>query len=206
MQFICAAEGDPFRSDLETFVRTHYAEHYAADVSAFAPVLLGLVGNGRIHCAAGVRFDGLFFCETYLDDTIEAALGRRCGGEVTREAIFEVSNLCSRSPAVSRAFVMAIALFGDDHGREWSVFTATFRLRVLLTRMRLPQIELAEAKAERVEDPAVWGTYYETAPTVVAVNRSVLDDVVLSNTAGLAAAAVRRASPRACASEQRGAA
>lgn len=175
MHVISAGRCSSERARIEAFIRDTYASHYDARIEQFAPLLLAVVARGKIRCAAGLRFeaDG-FFCETYLDQTAEAAIEARIGRSVRRAAMFEVTSLSSVEPASLLHFVREIGRRGAATGHEWSIFTATARLRRLLTHIGLQPLALAPARAERIPDPAVWGRYYATDPAVVAVNRSAL--------------------------------
>jgi hypothetical protein len=67
--------------------------------------------------------------------------------------------------------VSRIIDWGASSGFEWSFFTLTRRLSVLLDRLGLELVLLGDADAARVEDPQSWGTYYRQNPRVYAVSR-----------------------------------
>lgn len=170
----------PLRRDAEACIESVYDRAFGARDLEFAPTLIAWVGKaGRPLCAAGLRTvaDG-FFSEAYLDAPIDWLLSARTAGPVRREAIFEVTMLASRSPEASSGFLRQIALLGRRAGFEWSFFTATAHLRKLLWGLGIPTLELAPADPRRLPDAERWGSYYDHAPEVCAVNDRWLDDGV----------------------------
>lgn len=162
---------DPQRSGAEAFVRDVYRREYGAEVTDFANRLICRFGSGgQISCVAGLRLaEEGFFSERYLSDPVESALSRAAGCSVHRSDIYEVTTLASRSPREIAAFVGDIIRFGTERGLTWSFFTLTRRLNLLLQRLRLAPIYLADADPDRVADPSAWGRYYETEPKVYGV-------------------------------------
>ena len=81
--------GSPRRQEAESFIRSVFAHHYGADVSAFAPNLLLLEQNDRTIAATGWRAasDESLFLERYLDQPIEQAMAKLAGQPVARERI-----------------------------------------------------------------------------------------------------------------------
>ncbi|MGE0744526.1 MAG: thermostable hemolysin [Rhodospirillales bacterium] len=167
----------PLRTKAEACIRAVYASAFDAYDVALAPLLVAYVGDGgQIHCAAGIRTaaDG-FFSENYLDAPIERILERSSWKSVDRRSIVEVSTLASTSARLSPPFVQQIARFGRAAGFEWSIFTATARLRRLLSGLGIPVVTLAVAERSRVAEPERWGDYYMHAPHVCAVARQWLE-------------------------------
>jgi Thermostable hemolysin len=163
--------GSPRRQETENFIRTVFARHYRADVSAFAPNLLLLEQNERTIAATGWRAasDESLFLERYLDQPIEQAMAKLAGQPVARERIVEVGNLAAEKPGSSLHIILALAQHLDRLGYEWVVFTATQELIGIFSRLGLPLLALAPADPARLGDEAGhWGTYYDTRPIVVA--------------------------------------
>jgi hypothetical protein len=164
------------RGKVESLIRDVYATQYRAEIESFPPLLLAMCGrDGSPVCATGLRFssDG-FFSEIYLDDPIEAVLGALAGEQVNRAGIFEVSSLVTKAPALATRFLVQIVMFGERAGFDWAFFTATSQLQSLLTRLRLPMLELAAADRRRIAGQQAWGSYYETSPAVYAVSQRQL--------------------------------
>ena len=52
---------------------------------------------------------------------------------------------------------------------ESAIFTATRPLRGLLRRNGIQMLELGRAERSRVDDPDIWGSYFDHDPRIVAV-------------------------------------
>ncbi|MDQ0505332.1 thermostable hemolysin [Xanthobacter agilis] len=166
-----AEPADADRADAEAFIQDIYGREYGARIAQFAPRILCRTGpEGDLRCVAGLRLpDDGFFSEGYLDEPVEAALTRAAGRRVRRDDVFEVTTLASRSPREIAAFVDDIIAFGADHGLSWCFFTLTRRLSLLIQRLHLAPIPLADADPARIADAAAWGRYYATEPKVFGV-------------------------------------
>src|SRR6202011_4151010 len=88
---------------------------------------------------------------------------------VVRGAIFEVTTLASRAPLATAEFIAAIGAFGENAGFEWSFFTLTRRLHLMVRRLGIALTCLGEADRRRIADAERWGTYYDCQPKVYAV-------------------------------------
>ena len=164
------------RKEAEQLIREVYALHYAARITVFPKMLIGMIGDGgALLCAAGLRFaaDG-FFSECYLDAPVDEVLSGVWHSPVCRQNIFEVTSLASSAPHAVGPFLRKIIACGEAAGFEWAFFTATAPLKSLLYRIGLPLMPLAVADRSRVAQPETWGTYYELAPSVYAVHRDVV--------------------------------
>jgi Thermostable hemolysin len=162
----------PLRSAGEACIGEVYLQTFGAREVAFPATLVALIDSGdRLLCVAGLRtaVDG-FFSEIYLDEPIDRLLTRRFGVAAPREALFEVTTLASRSTAAPAFFIRHIAELGKALGFMWSFFTATERLRMLISGIGISVIELQTAERSRVADPDRWGSYYDHAPKVCAVS------------------------------------
>ncbi|MGO8955243.1 MAG: thermostable hemolysin [Rhodomicrobium sp.] len=166
-------------------IRAVYALSYDACVTCLPKTVIALVDSrGKIHAAAGFRDSSEpYFSEYYLDAPIDAVIGRVARKRVERDKIVEVSSLASRTPAISVHFLRELVLYGEELGYDWAFFTATSRLEKLLRRMRLPLINLGAASASRVPTPAIWGSYYETDPRVLAFGREQLAPFLMKTAA-----------------------
>jgi len=179
MLFTVVTPGHPLRGKVEAQIRGVYSREYGAAVRAFPETLVALVdADGEPACAAGLRFaaDG-FFSERYLPRPIDAMLDRLWAGRVAREQIVEITSLAGTRPGACLLLFRNIVEMMRHEGVPWAFFTATDRLRAKLRRSGVPALDLAPAMAELVEDPAAWGSYYETDPRVCAVHDSMLSIV-----------------------------
>lgn len=166
---------DSRRQTTEAFIRGRYREVYDAGLESLPSKLIGATDKGRIACAAGLRTaaDG-FFCEVYLDVPVEEMIASRIGSPVPRARLLEVTSLCSSSPRLSIEFLRAVAFYGFENGFEWSIFVATERLSRLLSLLAFDPLKLVPANPERVPNLEMWGSYYDTAPVVMAVHRNTI--------------------------------
>jgi hypothetical protein len=162
---------DPRRRAAEEFIKNTYAARYGARLEAFPSRIIALSDNGgEIVCAAGLRFlDDGFFSERYLDAPIEDVVSAISARAVTRSAIFEVTTLASRAPLATAEFIAEIGTFGEKAGFEWSFFTMTRRLHLMVGRLGIAPTLLGEADRRRIADSDRWGTYYACEPKVYAV-------------------------------------
>jgi hypothetical protein len=163
--------GSPRRREAEDFIRARFAEHYNATVPGFAPNLMLLENDERVVAATGWRCAGseALYLESYLDAPIEQLMARLAGQPVRRDRIVEVGNLAADRPGASIDVVLALSRHLDSLGYEWVVFTATRELIGIFSRLGLPLLALAAADPARLGAQAgAWGSYYETAPVVVA--------------------------------------
>ena len=167
----------PLRSAADAFIRKTYALRYDAVLKNFPENILALLdADDRVLCAAGVRDQSEgFFSERYLDSPIERTLSDRTGNAISRCQIFEVSTLASQTTCSSAPFVRQIIAYGEARGFAWSFFTATRRLQMLLGRIGIPSVDLAEALPDRIVQAELWGRYYATRPRVWAVPGSRAD-------------------------------
>jgi hypothetical protein len=172
LRLAAAAQGDPQRAELESYVRSAFARKHSADVQNFMPTLVAfrdasaaLCGVIGLRAAAGSHL----YLERYLDAPVEAALSAATGTVVRRDQIVEVGNLAGRNCRAAMRMVaqMPAYLLAEDF--RWIVFTATSTVRQILLGFGAPLVELARADRARVADSRDdWGSYYETDPRVFA--------------------------------------
>jgi hypothetical protein len=168
---VLLTDDDPRKRSAEEFIKNTYATRYGARLENFPSRIIALSDHGNeILCAAGLRFhDDGFFSERYLDTPIEDLVGAISARAVNRSAIFEVTTLASRAPLATADFIAEITAFGERAGFEWSFFTLTRRLQLLVSRLGVAVTCLGEADRQRIADSERWGTYYACQPKVYAV-------------------------------------
>jgi hypothetical protein len=162
---------DARRRSAEEFIRNTYAARYGARVETFPSRMFAFFDHrDEVLCAAGLRFfDDGFFSESYLDTPIEDVVSAISARTVNRNAIFEVTTLASRAPRATAEFIAEIGTFGEKAGFEWSFFTLTRRLHLMIGRLGIASTFLGEADRRRIADVERWGTYYDCQPKVYAV-------------------------------------
>jgi Thermostable hemolysin len=168
---VLLTDDDPRKRSAEEFIKNTYATRYGARLENFPSRIIALSDHGsEILCAAGLRFhDDGFFSERYLDTPIEDLISAISARAVNRSAIFEVTTLASRAPLATADFIAEITAFGERAGFEWSFFTLTRRLQLLVSRLGVAVTCLGEADRRRIADSERWGTYYACQPKVYAV-------------------------------------
>ena len=165
--------GDERRAEVEDFIRLVYAEQYQARLDSFPDRLVCLFDGAdalNLVCAAGLRQSGDgFYSEKYLDASVENVRSDLVGCKVNRSEIFEVSSLVSRDPHLIITLIRDIVDWGCRNNHQWSFFTVTRRLEVMLRRMGLAPVYLGRADGSKIADSEKWGGYYLTEPRVIAV-------------------------------------
>jgi len=170
-QPILVTKNHPARAEVETLIRGVYAREYGANVTSFADLLIALPSpDGGFSAAAGLRMDGDFFSEVYLDNPIEAVLSQYWQPPAARHEIAEVTTLAAVHPNASHALLSAVIGYLRGNGVRFAFCTVTERLFHMLKRIGVPAQELADAKAERIANADDWGHYYATNPKVVAIH------------------------------------
>jgi len=162
------------RAELESFIRADFARVYGADVRHFMPHLMGLRGDDETLLAAlGFRTaaEDHLFLEHYLHAPVEAMLAD-AGHRIPRAGIVEVGNLAVSRAGGARWLITALTAYLEGARYRWVVFTAVPSLINSFARMGIDLIRLAQAERARLPlaELALWGSYYATGPTVVAVS------------------------------------
>lgn len=166
--------GHPDRASLEAFIAAEFARVYGARLQHYCQVLAGCRGaDGAWAAALGYSpaRDASLFLEQYLDEPIEAAIGRRLAAPVARDGVVEVGNLAGRSVGAARALIVRMTHYLYQQGYTWVSFTATRALLNSFTRLALVPSVLAEADPARLESGrSDWGSYYDSKPQVMFGN------------------------------------
>lgn len=170
-QFQCVAAAE--RRAVEGFIAASFLRAYGAHLTRFFPLLLALRHGETLVAACGLRRAAHepLFLETYLDRPVDDAIGAATAERVARTAIVEVGNLAVTRAGLARSLIVELTHYLKKMGLAWCVFSAVPSLRNNFIRLGIPMIPLAPADAGRlpVDERARWGTYYESAPAVIAV-------------------------------------
>lgn len=172
-EFTLHGIGDPRRGAVEDFISEVYARRYAAKVPHFAPVLVGLREGGELLAAAGYRSAARepLFLERYLPSPIEAMLAANADTHASREQIVEVGHLAANRGGEGRRLIQVLAPHLAAEGFEWVVGTVTQELRPMLVRLGVAPLTLGAADPALLgEEAALWGSYYEHQPVVLATH------------------------------------
>lgn len=159
------------RDEVEAFIRRRFSDAYDARISRFLPCLISLSDADGPCGAVGLRPAGesRLFLEQYLDQPVEQAVAGMACGPVARDSIVEIGNLGSRDAGASLLLFLTLGSVLEAAGCRWMVFSATGQVATMVEKVGLPTRTLASADPVRltgsVDD---WGSYYESAPRVMA--------------------------------------
>ena len=162
------------RAAVEKFICHAFETAYRAQVRSFLPTLMALERGGELAAACGLGHAGLHrpFLEIYLDLPVERVLAEKSGVAVARSAIVEIGNLAVARAGYARELIIHLTRHLAGRKAEWVVFSAVPQLLNCFRRLAIPLVPLAPAERNRLApaDRETWGTYYDSAPQVTAVN------------------------------------
>ena len=163
---------EPGRAAAEALVEHVYARKYGAVIGQHYPYLMCVHGtDGDVIATVGFRpaGDEPLFLEAYLDEPVEAALGRASGRAVPRAAIVEIGSLAAQANGASIFLFVTLAALLRHRGFSHAVVTATRPLRRAIEAFSFEMTTLAPADQSRLGDrAAAWGTYYANQPKIIA--------------------------------------
>jgi len=167
--------GSQRRIAVERFVHACFKRYYQADIHGFMPMLLSLSNeHGDLQAVLGFRHanENPLFLENYLDQPVEQLLASRIHAPVDRSRLLEVGNLAVSASGGGRWLITAMTAYLSTKHCEWVLFTIGPALRNVFSRLGLELIDLAPASRDRLpaEEQAVWGSYYDQKPRVMAGN------------------------------------
>jgi len=136
------------------------------------PTLLSMIdGNGRLVAVTGFRraAEESLFLERYLSVPIELALSCRARVSARRAEIVEVGNFAAIDARHARILMSFLPAYFIDRSASWIVFTATARIRGILTAIggRCLEVGVADRACAAGGDDE-WGHYYSKDPRVMA--------------------------------------
>ena len=175
LAFITASLTHPARHNIETFIANGFATRYDAHISSFMPMLFALEVNGikaavGTRCCATHNTHHALFIEQYLDIPIEVALEAH-EIFVQRGDIVEVGNLFSSSSRYTLPLLLSLFFLFSQVGKKYLVFSATTQVQQLLQGAGISLTTLAHADVNKLAaDRDDWGSYYDTAPQVMALS------------------------------------
>ncbi|MBF0354569.1 MAG: thermostable hemolysin [Alphaproteobacteria bacterium] len=176
MRFEVVDRQHPKRSQVEASIRGVYEKTFGAQLTQLPARLVALFDKSdQPLVAAGIRCieDG-FFSENYTSEPLQDSLSQIWKRPVARQQIAEITNLAGCQSGVAMILVQHIVRLLQGQGVCWAVFTATDRLRAMLRRTGVPALDVCAAEASRVANPEVWGSYYHSAPRVVAIHEDMV--------------------------------
>lgn len=170
-------------------VRTTYAAQFGADVMPDPDCfIVGTSGDADapVAACAGVSFasDRPFFSERYLDEPVEALIGRHFGAEPPRDGVVEIGPLAGGVARAGGEIIRVTPILAWCMGKQYILCTSTRKLSVQLRRVGIEFTPFARATADRLpaEDRPKWGTYYEQEPTVGVIALGALSRLFIECT------------------------
>lgn len=166
--------GSGGRAAVECYIHAVFARGYGAEINHYLPQLMSLRdGEGELLAALGMRCgnSGKLFLEIYLDEPVEQRLAAVAGVAVQRDSIVEIGNLASGRAGAARWLFLALAAYLHGRGAQWAIFTVAPFLKNTFLKLGFKLHVLARAdKARLGEEASDWGSYYDAAPEVMAVD------------------------------------
>ena len=169
----------PCRPDVEAFINTVFKVSYGANVTKFMPTLVALRdASGVLMAAFGMRSaaEEKLFLEQYIDMPIEQLMSEKLGKAITRDEITCIGNLAVSNPRNTGVLIAHVIQHSLDIGIEWCVATAHHSLQNGLIKggRDVYPLHIADKARLSSEEQAVWGSYYDNLPQVIAI-RGIAD-------------------------------
>lgn len=156
------------RRKVEDFIIDVYNRSYGAKIGVHYPILMSVRDEqNNILAALGFRYadHAPLFLEQYLSQPVEKIL------KTARHDIVEIGNLASAGGGASLFLFAALSAYLKHRGTRYAVITGTSFIEKRLRSLGLRPRRLASADpACLLQKDEDWGTYYDTAPHVLAGN------------------------------------
>ncbi len=162
---------------LKDFTHQVFSHQYQADIQEFLPNMLALLDKQQ-HIHASVCFQSAqgtkLHLEHYLAHSIEHCIARHMAIQTPdRNSILEVGNLASQNSGSTRRLIIGLANHFYQQNFKWLVITATPQVINSFEKLSLQASihSLADASPDAVAStPNHWGSYYQQAPSVYAID------------------------------------
>lgn len=165
------------RQDVERYVAERYAAAFNAQLQQFMPEFLVMMNtNNAIQSVCGYRsaHRESLFLEHYLPQPADEVLAAALDTNIERSQLVEFGQLASFSYGFSMLHFYALIQALLAQGFQWCIFTATDPLFAMMRRFGLKPTVLAQAQAKCIANAhAVWGSYYDHAPRIMAGDLSL---------------------------------
>ncbi|MBM3351174.1 MAG: hypothetical protein FJY53_05235 [Betaproteobacteria bacterium] len=162
------------RAEVELFVHEVFAKTYGANVTQCMPELVTLRDeHGALVATFGMRKaeKSPLFLERYFNIPVETLLSKRFNKVITRSQITEIGNLAVSNPRNAGVLIAHVIQHSLDIGIEWCVATAHHSLQNGLIKggRDVYALHAADKACLSADEQAVWGSYYDNGPQVVAI-------------------------------------
>lgn len=165
------------RAQVERFIQVMFKRKHNASVSIFMPDIIRVINpDNSIVAACGLRLakESSLFLERYLEQSVEHTLSEITGESISRNSIVEVGNLAVADPLSLEVLASKISWYLKRSRANWAVFTGIPILRNSLTKLGYKIVIIGEASSSGFSDEelAIWGTYYDNKPLIMAIKRN----------------------------------
>lgn len=165
---------DADRKEVERFISDVFETSYGATLQHFMPVLVALRdADGYLMAAFGLRSAAkeTLFLEQYIDTPIEHLLSSQLNKTITRDDITEIGNLAVANPRNAGILIAHVIQQSLDMQVKWCVATAHRSLQNGLVKGGRDVFALHPADVSKLpkSEQALWGSYYDNQPQIVAV-------------------------------------
>ena len=168
--FLVTEEHDDY-SALCEFTNNQFERRFSSRLELFHPLILSYWSNNEIQAVVGFRAarDFPLFLEQYLDEPAEVVL------DIDRQLIVEIGGFAALNRVAALPLMRQAAGSLQQLGFTTAVCTANRPIRSCLTKLGIEFIDIGIANPELVaESSASWGSYYKSAPKVIAGFRVLL--------------------------------
>lgn len=159
------------RDSVECFVKKGFKNAFSAEIESFLPAMIAIKRKGEIKAALGVRSARTpLFIEQYTKTPIQD-LSYFKQQNTKRTTIAEIGNLYSDSSrfTISLFLTMGVAMYLNGYSHV--VFAGTQQVIEILNATGSKTHFLCNANINALEtEQTCWGSYYQTAPQVVAID------------------------------------
>ncbi len=164
----------PERERVENFISSVFYDSYGARINRHYPTLMSIRDStDGILGALGFRQAGeeSLFLENYIDQPIEAEIGKTYGLDVARNGIIEIGNMASRGEGAAIFLIPALMAYLKHRGFSHVTFTATSSLLEYFQKIGVDPKIISPADQGRLADGGrSWGSYYDSSPQVIVGN------------------------------------
>jgi hypothetical protein len=162
---ILATNENECYSALCEFTNEQFQRRFSSRLEQFYPLILSHWSNNEIQAVVGFRSaeNGPLFLEHYLSAPAEVLLNTE------RESIVEIGGFAALNRAAALPLMREAADSLQKLGFTTAVCTANAPIRSCLGKLGIEFSELGAANPELIGESAEsWGSYYKSAPKVIA--------------------------------------
>lgn len=164
-RMILATDENECYPELCEFTNEQFERRFSSHLEQFYPLILSHWSNNEIQAVIGFRSaeKSPLFLEQYLPGPAEVLLNTE------RESIVEIGGFAALNRAAALPLICAAADTLQQLGFTTAVCTANAPIRGCLKKLGIEFSEIGVANPELIgESVESWGSYYKSAPRVIA--------------------------------------